>query len=119
RASAAPRLTRGRRFEEVGAMYVEGQSIEQLQAFYGVQRSTIINHLRNYAEAGNPLDAERLHGESRLPPDEQARVLAAFDEHGTTALRPVYDALDETVPWEELHLLRLVYVLEKDGKEDT
>ena len=119
RASAAPRLTRGRRFEEVGAMYVEGQSIEQLQASYGVQRSTIINHLRNYAETGNPLDAERLHGESRLPPDEQARVLAAFDEHGTTALRPVFDALDEAVPWEELHLLRLVYVLEKDGKEDT
>ena len=106
-----PRKAGGRRFEEVGEQYVEGQSIERLMAFYGVQRSTIINHLRTYAEAGNELDVRRLRADSQLSPEEQARVFAALAEHGTTALRPTYDALNETVSWEELHLLRLVYVL--------
>ena len=56
---------------------------------------------RALADAGTHLElAER-----------QALALADGDLRHT--------ALDETVPWEELHLLRLVYVLEKDGKEDT
>ena len=118
RAPVAPRRSSGRRFEEVGEMFVEGQSIERLMAFYGVQRSTIINHLRNYAEAGNELDAQRLRSNSTLSLEDQQRVFAALSEHGTTALRPTHDALNETVPWEELHLLRLVYVL-TDGDVST
>ncbi|MCB0240544.1 MAG: helix-turn-helix domain-containing protein, partial [Anaerolineae bacterium] len=78
-----PRKAGGRRFEEVGEQYVEGQSIERLMAFYGVQRSTIINHLRTYAEAGNELDVRRLRADSQLSPEEQARVFAALAEHGT------------------------------------
>ncbi len=111
RAVVVPRKSSGRRFEEVGEQYAEGLSIERLMAFYGVQRSTIINHLRTYAEAGNELDAQRLRSDSHLSPADQQQVFAALAEHGTTALRPIYDALNETVPWEELHLLRLVYVL--------
>jgi ATP-dependent DNA helicase RecQ len=106
-----PRLGGGRRFEEVGDDYAAGHSIERLQVFYGVQRGTIITHLCDYAAAGIALDPARLRAESRLSPDDQARVLAALAKHGPAQLRPIYDELGGTVPYDELHLMRLVYRL--------
>ena len=34
-----------------------------------------------------------------------------FENLGADLLRPIYDALGETVDWDQLHLLRLYYVL--------
>jgi ATP-dependent DNA helicase RecQ len=112
RFQATPLHRKGRRrFHEVGEMVASGQSIERVQVFYGVQRSTIVEHLRAYVLAGHQLDPARLRAESRLAPEDQERVLAALSEHGSERLRPIYDAQNETVPWDELHLMRLVYLL--------
>jgi hypothetical protein len=37
-------------------------------------------------------------------------VLACFASLGPDYLRPVFDALDGAVPYDELHVLRLLYV---------
>lgn len=47
------------------------------------------------------------------------RVLAAFGELGTDFLRPVYEALDEAVDWDDLHLLRLYFVSRGNGAPDS
>ncbi len=85
---------------------------------FGSQNKTVIGHLWKSIQDGQDIAPEPLLGESRLSPDERERVLTLFAQHGTDLLRPVYDALEESVPWEELHVLRLYFVT-KALKEDT
>jgi hypothetical protein len=47
--------------------------------------------------------------ESKLEPSQQARVFEAFQRLGIQRLAPVYQALGATVPYLELHLLRLYW----------
>ena len=47
---------------------------------------------------------------STLTPEERESVFAAFDEQGAERLSPVYESLHGSVDYEELHLLRIVYI---------
>ncbi len=107
-----------RRFEEVGELFDSGRTVPELQALYGVKRDTIIEHLTAYVHAGHTIDGTRLRGASTLPPDRQAEVLRAIAEHGPNYLRPVFDALGGTVPWDELRLLRLIHITGAAGAID-
>ncbi|MEZ4620751.1 MAG: DNA helicase RecQ [Caldilineaceae bacterium] len=100
------------RSDEVGEFFAEGQSLDQLAAHYNVKRQTVITNLAKYVEAGNAVDGERLRAESTLPATQIDAVLAAFDEVGDNALRPVFDAMSGQVEYDELHLLRIVYRLQ-------
>ena len=44
-------------------------------------------------------------------------ILAAFDELGADFLRPVFDALDKSVGYDELHLVRIIYRLQSHGSQ--
>jgi ATP-dependent DNA helicase RecQ len=97
----------------VGEAFVGGQSISELMAALGVKRQTIIQHLEAYLQTGRQLSTSRLRAESGLAQAQQERVLAAFAELGSARLRPVYLSLQEKIPYDTLHLLRMVYVLEQ------
>jgi ATP-dependent DNA helicase RecQ len=102
--------TPGGRTLEVLNLYNNGRSLPELCQQYNVKRSTIINHLWKAVVAGETLRESNLLEQSTLSPEQQQQALAAFAEHGTEYLRPVYLALNETVDYEELHLLRLHFV---------
>ncbi len=99
-----------RRFEEVGEMFAAGQSIARIQAFYHVKQSTIINHLYRYRKQGNHVDGSRLLEVSELTADSRQHVLSLFTKLGPDRLRPIFEALDESVSYDELHILRLYYL---------
>jgi len=44
---------------------------------------------------------------SSLTEDQRQSVLSSFARLGTERLRPVFEDLNGTIPYEELHLLRL------------
>ncbi len=116
-APAPSETGRRRRFEEVGALFAAGRSVPEIQAVYGVTWGTIVQHLGRCVWAGQRFPAERLRELSALGEADQARVLAAFAEHGTSQLRPVFEALGEAVTWDELHVMRMVYLcLEDEAK---
>ncbi len=100
----------GGRSAEVLNLYNNGRSLPELCQQYNVKRSTILGHLWKAVLAGETLRDSSLLAHCDLPPDQQQQALAAFAEHGTEYLRPVYLALNETVDYEELHLLRLHFV---------
>jgi ATP-dependent DNA helicase RecQ len=118
--SKAPRVLPGqiglidglakRRFVEVGELFAAGYSVEQLQIQYGVQRSTIVGHLYNYQRSGAPVDGQRVRAVSTLGPEQQEQVLALFDELETEALTPIFQALNGAISYEELHIMRVVYL---------
>jgi ATP-dependent DNA helicase RecQ len=111
--NAPPALTGGlakRRFVEVGELFAAGYSIQQLQAQYGVQRSTILGHLSRFQQQGGAVDSQRVRAASTLTPEQQAQVLALFDELGADALAPVFQALNGTISFDELHVMRVVHL---------
>ena len=97
------------RSREVGERFRDGESVTQLMQAYGVKRQTLISYLEKYVQSGNVLPVERFRAESRLPSETQDQVLAAFDELGADFLRPVFDAFDKSVSYDELHLMRIIY----------
>jgi len=103
----------GTRTHEIGAAYNDGHTVTQIAAEYGVVPSTVVNHLWKYVQAGHALTTNTFRQDSKLDPATQEQVLAAFAEHGPNFLRPVYDALNETVNWDELHIMRLWFAAEQ------
>ena len=109
--SRSTNVDRTRR-EELTDRFRQGQSVSELAEMFDVQRKTIVNNLWESVRNGETIPADSLLAESALSHEEQARVLGVFGEIGPERLRPVYDALQETVSYEELHLLRLYFVVQ-------
>jgi ATP-dependent DNA helicase RecQ len=103
------------RHEEVGERFAVGQGLDEIAEAFLVKRQTVVANLVKYAEAGHPVDGARLQSQSTLPPDQQGAVLAAFASLGDQYLRPIFDALNQQVDYDELHLLRLVYRLQQSA----
>jgi ATP-dependent DNA helicase RecQ len=104
-----------KRSEEIGDLFVSGRSLAALEDLYGIRRSTVLAHLRDYVRDGRHLAAECVRAECLLSPDVQDRILALFDDLGAERLAPVYDALQGSVDYEDLHLLRLAWLAQRGG----
>jgi ATP-dependent DNA helicase RecQ len=101
----------GQRFVFVGEAYNGGESVQSLMQRYKVTAGTILDHLGRYAAAGNPLrNGEDLWALSSASPDEQAAVFEAFDALGPSFLKPSFDRLGGKVSYDELKILRLLYL---------
>lgn len=102
------------RREQIAESFNEGERIADISQELGLKDRTIIKYLWDYVRAGGALRADYLRRESQLSAEEQARVSAVFAELGTDLLRPVFDALNETVSFDELHLMRMIALMEGD-----
>ncbi len=101
-----------RRYMIVGQAFNSGKTVTELASDYDVKQSTILTHLHNYLSEGYPLrSGDELLTLSALTSDQQDEVLAIYDRLGTEQLKPVFDALNEKVCYDELHLLRLYHLI--------
>ena len=102
------------RYQIVGKKYNDGSSVTQLVEEFGSQAKTILDHIYKYSCEGKTL---RLSDDfielSQLPPEKLEAISAAFKKQGTFILRPVFDALEQEVSYEELKLLRLHFLCQK------
>ena len=105
----------GLRHVMVAEAFNAGESVPALMERYHVTIGTILSHLASYLEAGNSLrHPEELLALSSTSPDQQAAAFAAFDELGTALLKPVFDQLNGTINYDELKILRLCYLSQKE-----
>jgi ATP-dependent DNA helicase RecQ len=58
-------------------------------------------------KAGNSVSPERILGFSNLNKEKIDQVIKAFDEHGPDMLRPIFEAVDEQVSYDELRVIQL------------
>jgi len=106
------------RHQVVGEKYNAGATLGQLTQEFKVTLRTVINHLYKYVSEGNQLrTCDDLLALAKLSPEEQLAVNAAFDQQGTTALRPIFDTLQEAVGFEALQLMRLHYLTDNAPTE--
>ena len=102
------------RTEEVGRLFAAGHSVAEIGAMFGVTRGTVVQHLARCVWSGQRFAPERIRELSALTPEDQARVLAEFTTHGTERLKPIFEALEETIPYDELHIMRMLALCLED-----
>ena len=91
-----------------------GESVQTLMDRHHVTKGTIIEHLTQFALTGNELQhAEELQSLVTATPVQQQAAFAAFDDLGPAFLKPIHDTLSGELSYEELRILRLLYVSTK------
>jgi ATP-dependent DNA helicase RecQ len=107
----------GTHVEQIAKLFEEGQTIQQIAAAHQVLPGTVVKHLQRFQQTRGSLDPLKVLRESKLEPSQQARVFQAFHEIGPERLGPVYQALAASVPYNELHLLRLYWFCKAKGRD--
>ena len=100
----------------VGETFNEGATIQSLMERQGVTRGTILDHLSKFAMAGNKLrNGGDLQAATSATSEQQQITFAVFDEQGTMYLKPVFDQLNGALNYDELKILRLIYLVARQG----
>jgi len=103
---------RNRRYFLVGEAYNAGETVESLMARYQVTEGTILGHLTRFLSAGNSLRNGKDLGElTSATPDQRQAAFTAFDELSPTYLKPVYEKLNGEIDYDELKILRMLYLI--------
>ncbi len=82
-------------------LFNQGLSVEQIAEQRLLKATTIQSHLAELLERGEAIDLDRL-----VSPERQAIIGEALEKHGSSALKPVYEALQEQYSYGELRLIR-------------
>jgi ATP-dependent DNA helicase RecQ len=101
-----------RRYMIVGEAYNAGETVHSLMERYHVTAATILDHLTRYLAAGNKLrNGNDLQVLTPTTPELQQAAFAALNEFGPTFLKPVYDKLNGALNYEDLKILRILYLI--------
>jgi ATP-dependent DNA helicase RecQ len=96
----------------VAEAFNEGATVKELMERHQVTMGTVLEHLTKYALAGNTLrDDEDLHSLTSVTSEQKSAALAAFHEMGPTLLKPIYDRLNGTLNYDDLRILRILYLI--------
>jgi hypothetical protein len=101
-----------RRYVLVSEAYNAGETVQSLMERYRVTAGTILEHLGRYLAAGNRLrKGEDLQALTAVTPEQQKAAFAAFDELSPTFLKPVFDRLHGELNYDDLKILRMLYLM--------
>jgi len=102
------------------AEYVQsGHNLQECMVHFGVQLSTILEHLQRYLEADGWLDSNILNSYCTLGDSDRIRIRACFYELGLDTLSQVYHALGEQISYTDLKLIRLAMLAELKERMNT
>ncbi len=107
--------TQKRKHIIVAEAYNAGKSIGEIMAEFDIKQDTVLNHLYKYLQEGNSLRADGLLTLSTIHSNQRTVVLKAFDKLGAEYLKPVFDALNGKISYDELRILQLYYLGKHNG----
>ncbi len=90
--------------------YNNGHSIQQIMQEFNIKANTIFDHFYKYLMEGNILKGHDILNFSKIPESKQKVIFVEFDKFGTERLKPIFDALNEQVSYDELRILRIEYL---------
>ena len=103
-----------RRYVVVSEAYNTGETIQSLMKRYQVTAGTILDHLMRYLSAGNELrNGGDLQSLTSVTLEQQKAAFTAFDELSPTFLTPVFNQLNGTVNYDDLKILRMMYMISR------
>jgi ATP-dependent DNA helicase RecQ len=99
-----------RRHIIIGDAYKSGQSVEDLAKTFNVKQNTVLDNLLEYCREGYSLRSEALLPLITVPDQQLTRAMDTFQELGADFLRPVFDALNGEIGYEDLKIMRLYHL---------
>ncbi|WP_027360708.1 DNA helicase RecQ [Desulforegula conservatrix] len=103
----SPKKTKGFLF---ATEYNAGKILKELMIDHDTTISLIVNNLTKYAREGHFLRySDEFLEFTKLTSDQINLVLRTIEEVGHEALKPIYDALNQEIDYDDLHLIRLYY----------
>lgn len=112
--ASIPTSIGGKRHVMVADLFNSGESVASLTERFNVKRDTILNHLYTCVQEGYDLIAsDQFVSLSTVSHERRTLILNLFEDIGHERLRPVFDALNGEVEYEELKILRLHHVTRK------
>ena len=103
-----------RRYVIVAEAYNSGETVQNLMERYHVTAGTILDHLARYLAAGNTLrNGDDLQPLTSATLEQQKAAFATFDELSPTFLKPVFDKLNGEMNYDELKILRMLYLISR------
>jgi ATP-dependent DNA helicase RecQ len=101
-----------RRYMIVAEAYNAGETVQSLMERYRVTAGTILDHLMRYLSAGHKLrNGNDLESLISVTPEQRQVAFAAFDELGPTFLTPVFNKLNGALSYDDLKILRIMYLI--------
>jgi ATP-dependent DNA helicase RecQ len=95
--------------------FESGQSMDDLLKQYKIKTNTLFGHMHKYVLSGQALQKpEVLLAQIGSDTSTIKLGLQAFEDCGAERLKPVFDALNEQLSYEQLHLLRVYFVHQKN-----
>ena len=104
---SSPVKAEKKRHVHVGDIFNSGRSVREIMEIFKIKQMTVIDHLYRYVMEGFALRSEEISTLSTLAADQKSAILKAFDHHGSEYLKPVFDAFNGAVPYDDLKILRL------------
>jgi ATP-dependent DNA helicase RecQ len=110
----------GERTRLVAEAFNEGVTVKILMERHQVTKGTILEHLTKYVLAGNRLrKQDDLQTLSEVAAGQRVSAFAAFEELGTAFLKPIFDKLSGAVSYDELKILRLLFLIDQKSRETS
>lgn len=101
-----------RRYMIVAEAYNAGETVQGLMERYHVTAGTILDHLMRYLSAGHKLrNGNDLQSLISITPEQRQVAFAAFDELSPTFLTPVFNKLNGALSYDDLKILRMMYLI--------
>lgn len=82
-------------------LHKQGLSIDAIANQRGISSGTVAGHLAELIEKEQPVDIDKL-----VTPEHQEKIIAAIEEIGDGALKPIYEYLQERYSYNEIKLVR-------------
>lgn len=98
------------RYRTVSNNYIQGKSIATLAKEFNVQEQTIVNHLVRFVIEGHKINIDGLAETLSIDKLNQQKVFDEFDENGTLQVKSVFEKFNGEISYNDLHLLRLIYL---------
>ena len=96
----------------------EGATLDTLMLQHQVTKGTVLEHLTRFVTSGYKLqNGPNLQSLTSASPEQQQAAFAAFEELSPSFLKPVYDKLNGALNYDELRILRMMYLTSKQDSD--
>jgi len=112
-----PVSSQKKRHTVIGEIYNSGKSIQEIMQEFKIKQTTVLDHLTRYTQDENVFQYDDFLQLSALSKEQIRCALDAFKEKGPEFLKPIFDALDGKVDYDELKIIRLHYLASNNPKK--
>lgn len=110
RKGSSDGYSRKPRHIEIGEAYKKGKSIDKIMKSYNIKLQTVLEHLSKFCIEGNSIETGGLKPFCTTSVEDRKEIYAAYDKLGTEFLAPVYQATNGKISYDDLKILRLMYL---------